>query len=126
MLRVQSHLEKVREAAAVVVGASGAAGANRSGMNDVVAGRMLRESRDSSVAIDSFGSIHVPLGPAIGRAVRATRLHGGNVVGVASHVCSEPSHYDVPIGIRRDPRKHIGFAHGWAAIHAHGSGPRVP
>src|SRR2546429_5071109 len=95
VLRVQSYLKEVSKGAAIAVGTTGAIGTNGSRMDDVVTGSMLREHRDSSVAVDAFGRIDIPLCPAIVGAVGAGLLHRGDVVGVAGAVRSEPGHHDI-------------------------------
>lgn len=65
VLRVQSYLKEVRKRAAIAVRTSRAVGTNGSRMDDVVTGGMQRERRDSSIAIDAFGRIDIPLCPAI-------------------------------------------------------------
>src|SRR5437660_6000277 len=48
-----------------LVGTTGAVGTHGSRMDDVVTGSMLREHRDSSVTVDAFGRVDIPLCPAI-------------------------------------------------------------
>lgn len=125
VLGIQCDLEEIRKRAAVAVGAARAVGANRSRVNNVIAGCVLRENGNGGVAIDALGRIDVPLRPAIGGSVGTGWLHRGRVVGVARKTRAEPCHYDVAIGICGHPRKHIRFAYRSIAVHAHRSGPGI-
>src|SRR5215472_7379320 len=123
VLRVQRHLEEVCKCAAVSVGTSCTAGANGSGVDEMVAGGVLREGCHGCIPIHAFRCVYTPLSPAICCSVSTGGLHSCYIVGVAGKVCSEPSHYYMPVGVRGHPRKHIGLAHRGSAIHAHRSGP---
>ena len=111
VLGVERYLKEVRKRAAIRVRASGAIGAHRSRMNDVVAGRVLCEAGDRGVAVDALCGVDIPLRPAIRGSVGAGGLHHGRIVGITRQVGAEPSHHDVAISIRCDPGKHIGFSH---------------
>src|SRR5260370_8042865 len=70
VLSIESHLEEVGKGAAVAVGAAGAVGADRSSVNEMIAGRALCEGRNGRVTIDRFSPVHPPLRPAIVTAIR--------------------------------------------------------
>src|SRR5215467_12451715 len=54
MLRIKRYLKKVGKRAAVAVRAAGPVGTNCAGVNDVIAGRVLGKSGNSSAAIDAL------------------------------------------------------------------------
>src|SRR5437588_12245799 len=83
VLRVQSYLKEVSKGAAIAVGTTGAVGTHGSRIDDVVTGSMLREHRDSSVTVDAFGRVDIPLCPENVVAVVSRRLHRCYVCGVA-------------------------------------------
>src|SRR6266481_2092707 len=86
VLSVESHLEEVGKGAAVAIGAAGTVGADRSSVNEMIAGRALCEGRNGRVAIDGFSRVDAPLRPAIGSAIGARWLHGRDIIGIAREI----------------------------------------
>src|SRR5260370_2523030 len=94
VLSVESHLEEVGKGAAVAIGAAGAVGADRSSVNEMIAGRALCEGRNRGVTIDRFSRVHAPLRPAIGSATASRSLHSPTLIGTARDLRSQPRHAD--------------------------------
>lgn len=114
MLRIERHLEEIEQIA--ISAAEGSSGRDRSRVDNVIAGSELREFRGRGVAIHALTHIDIPLGPAVICAVRASALHDGRVVRITGEIRAKPYDYYVPVGIGRDPRKHVGLPDGRSLI----------
>jgi len=75
------------------------------------------------VAIDGFKPHKRSIAPSIRGAIDARRLHGRNIVGVASQAGSPPSHDDMAVGISCDPREDVGLANRSVPVDADGRRP---